>query len=811
MKELIGHLRTNGFELAEPILDGRIHRFRRDSDATKSNAWFWGIEGHANSSGLPYSVAVYGDWSTGEKFEFRSTDDLSNIDKAAVATHMAEAKKKSDIAKAKAHRDTADEALKTLQAGVPARGHPYLTRKQIKPNGTHILDGVLLVPMRDLDGRLWGLQRILADGKKLFLATQKTKGLFHVIPDTAVLARESKILFCEGFATGASLYEATGITTVVTFSADNLVEVVRAVVAESPEAAHLVCADDDRNTEGNPGMTRAGEAAMLTGASLVSPEFLKSDEDSTDFNDVHVTRGLAEVTNQIGKIQMKPQWVRPLGMVNHHYAVVSSSNPAVFVTGSFDKNKLFHLMPKEYWESRYPKEKGGGADFDRIASKIMADCRNISGFDTTSIVGSGVYEDRGEIVIHMGDRLWIRGREMGLFDYRGSNIYNRDVAWPKTPSHEYTAAEGREFLAWLNQTTIETPFMADLYLGLLGSQLLAGALPFRTHAYFGGSSGNGKTTLGRKLLERILPPNRVSVGAGSSEAGIRQSVGNKATIAIVDELESGTIKGRERVESVLDYARESSSGGAIVKGTGDSSGSIQYKARSSVWAIAVQDLLNRDTDENRFVRIMFRASRSTDVSWLDLEPYMKSLGADVGARMILRLVSRWRQLNKTAEDIIRALGRITTKRRDADKYAFVLAARHWLCSDSELVDVAALIQGIPEIEDGAGGQSSGDDCLEYLLNAQVGYGSSVATIGAMVRDGSNQCVEELSKYGIELSFGPKAITIPRKSQFLDRLFMNQDWARGYAKMMERIEGAKIVRPGVRGERRKMLLYIPIHE
>lgn len=792
MKELIGHLKTNGFELAEPILDGRIHRFRRDSSASKSNAWFWGVEGHANASGAPYSIAVYGDWSTDEKFEFRSTDDLSSVDRAAIATHIADAKKKAEIARAKAQRDTADEALKMLQAGVPAKGHPYLTRKQINPHGTHILDGVLLIPMRDTDGRLWGLQRIFADGKKLFLAGQKTKGLFHVIPDTAVLARESKILFCEGFATGASLHEATGATVVVCFSAANLVDVTRDVVRESPEAAHLICADDDRNTEGNPGMTRANEAVMLTGASLVAPEFLRSDEESTDFNDVHVTRGLAEVTNQIGKIQMKPQWVRPLGMVNHHYAVVSSSNPAVFVTGSFDKNKLFHLMPKEYWESRYPKEKGGGADFDRIASKLMADCRSLSGFDTTRIVGSGVYEDRGEIVIHMGDRLWIRGREMGLFDYRGDNIYNRDVTWPKTPDTEYTAAEGREFLAWLNQTTIETPFMADLYLGLLGSQLIAGALPFRTHAYFGGSSGNGKTTLGRKLPERILPPNKVSVGAGSSEAGFRQSVGGRATIAIVDELEGGTTSSKDRIEAFLDYARESSSGGTIVKGVGDSSGAMQYRARSSVWAIAVQDPLNRETDETRFVRIMFRGGRSGDTPWHELEPYMESLRPDVGARMILRLVRRWDCLKRTAGDLTRLIN-LRTTRRGADKYSFVLAARHWLCSDEELTDAEALIRGIPEFDDDQE-DNHGYRCLEWLFNAQTSFGGSATTIRKLIETNTEATRERLSDCGIIRSLTlPDRIQLPYKSKFLDQVFFNTDWARSYSQAMGRIPGVKIHR------------------
>lgn len=795
MKELIEHLRANGFDLAEPQLDGRVHRFRRDAGERKLNSWFWGVEGFANTNGQPYTIAIYGDWSTGEKHEYRSTDALSGVDRAAINTQIAEARKKAEIAKARAQKDTAEEAVKTLEAAIPAKGHPYLGRKQIKPHGTFLLDGVLLVPMRDIDGRLWGLQRIDVSGRKLFLAGQRTKELFHVIPDSAILARESKILFCEGFATGASLYEATGFPVVVCFSASNLVDVVRLVVKEAPEAAHLICGDDDRNTEGNPGQEKAKEAAVASGAQVVFPQFLKSDEESTDFNDVHVTRGLVEVTAQIDRVRMVPQWVRPLGMVKHQYVMVSSSNSSVFITNGFDKMKLFHLMPKEYWESRYPKEKGGGADFDKIASKYMAECRAMGGVDLSRVVGSGVYEDSGELVIHMGNRLWVRGREIGLFDYRGKNIYERDTPWPKTPTGEYTAEEGRAFLSWLNLTTLENPFMADLYLGLMGSQLLCGALPHRTHAAFWGSSGNGKTTLGRKLPERILPPNSVFVGAGSSEAGIRQSIGNRSSIVVIDEMEGGTRNDVERIEAILNYARESFSGGAITKGSSDSSGAMQYQTRSSIWAIAIQDFLHRQSDETRFVRIGFRQAREGDTPWKALRPFMDALSADTGIRMLLRLINRWERLKDTAADFSDAIN-AKTRQRVGDKYAWVLAARHWLCNDTPECDIPAMIAGIPEMDD-VSDEHDGDACLEWLLNARAQLGTETTTFRHLVIAENHQA---LATYGMSLEFYPKRLIVPYSSPDMRRIFEGTDWARGYAKAILRVAGAKMKRGGSTGKR-----------
>ncbi len=47
----------------------------------------------------------------------------------------------------------------------------------------------------------------------------------------------------------------------------------------------LACADNDRKTEGNPGLTAATAAAKETGARLAVPEF-PEDAIGSDFNDL---------------------------------------------------------------------------------------------------------------------------------------------------------------------------------------------------------------------------------------------------------------------------------------------------------------------------------------------------------------------------------------------------------------------------------------------------------------------------------------------------------------------------------------------
>ncbi len=72
---------------------------------------------------------------------------------------------------------------------------------------------------------------------------------------------DGRVLIAEGFATGASVHEATGDAVAVAFNAGNLKPVAKILRAKFPDAHITVCADNDTKTEGNPGLTKATEAA----------------------------------------------------------------------------------------------------------------------------------------------------------------------------------------------------------------------------------------------------------------------------------------------------------------------------------------------------------------------------------------------------------------------------------------------------------------------------------------------------------------------------------------------------------------------
>jgi putative DNA primase/helicase len=182
-----------------------------------------------------------------------------------------------------------------------------LARKGVQAHGLRVYRGALVVPARDAAGVLHGLQFIGASGTKRFLKGARVQGLYCLVGEQRddgcgepSAAARDVVCVVEGFATGASVHEATGHTVAVAFHAGNLAAVARAVLDRHPQASIVVCADDDRDTPSNPGLTHARQAALAAGGLLAIPDFGPDrPAGASDFNDLHRHRGLSAVLTAV--------------------------------------------------------------------------------------------------------------------------------------------------------------------------------------------------------------------------------------------------------------------------------------------------------------------------------------------------------------------------------------------------------------------------------------------------------------------------------------------------------------------------------
>lgn len=272
----------------EIIADGSIHRFRTlDDKAGKRSGWYC-----LHLDRLP--AGVFGCWKLGlsQTWCAKEREEMTRRERADFAALIEQAKRQQQAERERQWQQAAERAVSIWSQTHPAPAdHPYLIAKQIGPHTARVdRRGWLVIPVGD-ESRLWSLQFIAPTGDKRFLPGGRISGAWCPLPGR----KESAILIGEGFATVASLVEETGAPGIVAFNAGNLLPVAKAIRRLNPRAEIVVCGDDDRWTEGNPGRTKARQAAVTIGAKLLLPDFSGLDltDRPTDFNDFFRLQGLA--------------------------------------------------------------------------------------------------------------------------------------------------------------------------------------------------------------------------------------------------------------------------------------------------------------------------------------------------------------------------------------------------------------------------------------------------------------------------------------------------------------------------------------
>lgn len=325
--DVLAQLQSEGLQVTELVPDGRVHRVRT-ADSREKRGWYVLHEWEADD-GRRFLVGSYGVWQGNErnarKVEIRRTDrPLSAAERSALRARMLE-----DSKRAKAQREAEAERAARRAAAVWAKALrtppddvdvDYLRRKGIQAHGVRYTpSGAVVVPMMDARGDVKGLQFILPrhhprvgktgrDKEYWPAGLSKTGRWFQI----GALYGGCTALLCEGFATGATLHEATGLPVVVAFDAGNLIHVAQAIRKHFRVERILVCADDDylqkcrhcgRPTDvslpncthcgephgqDNPGCKAAAAAALAVGGAWLAPRFPadRGGKKLTDFNDL---------------------------------------------------------------------------------------------------------------------------------------------------------------------------------------------------------------------------------------------------------------------------------------------------------------------------------------------------------------------------------------------------------------------------------------------------------------------------------------------------------------------------------------------
>ena len=293
-----------------------------DGDREK-RGWYWLNE--VMIEGAAYIVGAYGIYhgndSGKQTVKLNRDGKAMTLDPAlreAMKTRQAENLKRMKAMREDEAKRAAREAARVWAAYSPDGQSDYLARKGIGGHGVRFAPnghGTMAVPMTDPRGTVHGLQIIRGKNrgnkleKQYFPAGLAKQGHYHLIGGLPSWI----CLVAEGYATAATLHEATGLPVAVAFDAGNLAHVAGVLHKHYKRARLLLCADDDYLTEGNPGVTAASNAALAVGGAWVKPEFAadRGGKKITDFNDLHAVEGLHAVRSQIEARILDLKWQAP--------------------------------------------------------------------------------------------------------------------------------------------------------------------------------------------------------------------------------------------------------------------------------------------------------------------------------------------------------------------------------------------------------------------------------------------------------------------------------------------------------------------
>ncbi len=252
----------------EIIANGGLHRFH--------------IEGHKRGSlngaytlhldGCP--AGFFQDFKTGLSQTWKNSGG-SRVS-YALLNQIKEDKLKREGEIRQKHIEAAHKAVYIWSKANPITNqseHAYLLKKRIQPHGERLYRNALVIPIHNESDHLINLQFITPEGEKRFLSGGRKRGCFHIIGDLS-----EKILICEGFATGASLYEDSGQRIVIAFDAGNLLPVTKNIRELSPDHEIIICGDNDLS---GIGQAKAREAALSIGGKVLIPPI-----PGTDWNDL---------------------------------------------------------------------------------------------------------------------------------------------------------------------------------------------------------------------------------------------------------------------------------------------------------------------------------------------------------------------------------------------------------------------------------------------------------------------------------------------------------------------------------------------
>jgi hypothetical protein len=467
----------------------------------------------------------------------------------------------------------------------------------------------------------------------------------------------------------------------------------------------------------------------------------------------------------------------PLGYTrDNRFAFILPKTKQLIVASASQLTSSQYLMgiaPLDHWENMYPSKTAAFSAF-AAGDELMQQCRKAGPFNTANIRGRGIWRDGDEIVVNLGGPV-------------PSPLY---LCFEPIKLDEDTEFDAKKLLETIELFRWKDQKDATLFLGAMSVSPICGALNWRPHVWVHAPKGSGKTTL-KTIFKQTCSPLVMFCDGGSSEAGIRQSLGPDSIAVGMDEFEGD----QHAVKGVLRLARTASSADdPLLRGSPEGRAMLFALRTMFVW-FSINPLGQSTADESRTVMLELGKHNESSETAGKIDRAVVAL-RKVSGRWCSYMVARAKRVLDTID---RFESILTGERRHRQNMATLLGgayvalnsklpseaeAREWLKPFLETVTAHAEEQE----------RDDGQECLDYLLSHTIRWHQQPDYplrhwIAAAHERGWPNGKAVVAAH--DMTINNEYLLIKNGSAAVDRVFAGSRWAdRGWQRAIRKLDGVK---------------------
>jgi putative DNA primase/helicase len=373
---------------------------------------------------------------------------------------------------------------------------------------------------------------------------------------------------------------------------------------------------------------------------------------------------------------------------NHYYYLPAGTRQVKAISGeSHGQGSFLTIAPLSFWERNFPGQKG--PQWNQAADTLMRINEQIGVYNPNKLRGRGAWYDDGRSVLHLGNKLLVDNVETPIHKFQSRYIYEAGPELEYIQENPITNSESIKLKTISEMLLWEKNMQGTLLAGWCVIAPICGAFKYRPHIWITGKAGSGKSFIIDHIIAPCLGEFALNTTTPTTAAGIRGALCSDALPIVNDEFEGNDYSGDQRVQGILELARQafSDTGAKILKGTAN--GKVNsFQIRSCFLMSSITVNLAQHADETRVSVLSLKEAVSTDefdskehfekLKKLVAETLTKEWCAGLRARSI-KLIP---VIRSNAEVFASALADKLGKRRTGDAVGGLIAGAYSLVSSN---------------------------------------------------------------------------------------------------------------------------------